>query len=146
MNKLTTLLILLFISSCNPLYDVTKKKSAEKIKIVESTSQWKRQQGETIILPYPKSPNKIFRDTVVQYITKKGAKVATSYDDKGNIDNQVIICPDSEETKQTDLKASYSLKQTEIERQMNIELALVIRNGFVAVGFFFALAYYLKKN
>lgn len=130
--------------------DVTKSKSTENVKIVESISEWKRQKGETIILPYPKTPNKIYRDTVIQYVTAKGSTVSTSYDDKGIIDNQVVTCPDSEETKQTETKASYALRQSEMERKMNIETVNAIGKWLAIIlipgQLFFAAAWWLRSK
>lgn len=148
MKKQVLLLFVILLSGCGMFKDVAKQQSSEKVKITEFTAQWKRQQGEIIILPYPRTPNKIYRDTIIEYVTDKGSKVSTSYDDKGEIDNQVVICPDSEETKQTDLKASYSLQEKEVERKMNIDtvnavgkwLAIILIPGQL----FFAAAWWLR--
>lgn len=136
--------LLLLFNSCGLLKDVSKDKSNEKIKIIENTNEWKRQQGDVVFLPQPKTINKVFKDTIINYVTDKGSKVSTSYDKEGNIDNQIVICPDSEETKQINLSADYSLREKKVEKQMNNEIANTIGKwifySICSLGFFICIS------
>lgn len=147
---LTLFLIAVLVTGCDPLKDVSRQSLKEQFKVNQSTTEWKRQQGEVIILPAPRTPNKVFRDTIIKIVTKKGATIATAYDTQGEINSQIVICPDSEETKQTDTKARYSLQEKQVEKQMNID-AINAAGKWAAVilipgQLFFALAWYFKSR
>lgn len=143
-------LILVSVLGCNPLKDVSKQNLKEKLSYLDTSTEIIKRQGEVIILPSPRTPNKVFRDTIVEYRTKKGATVSTRYNDKGEIDNQIVICPDSEETKQTNIKAEYQYKQRLVEKELNIEAINAIGKWtaitFIPIGFFFAVAFYFKSR
>lgn len=148
MKKWYLITFAILMSGCGLLKDVSKNRSNETAKIVESTSQWKRMPGEVIILPAPLTPNERQKDTTITTLGKKGATVTTSYDKEGFVSGQIINCPDSEETKQTNSTLEYSLREKQVEKTANIELANTIGKWLAITlipgQFFFAVAYWLR--
>ncbi len=144
MKKWYLIIFAILLSSCGLLKDVSKNKVNEKIKILETTREWTRRPGDVIFVPAPRTPSERFKDTIIVYKGQKGATATTSFDRDGFVSGQVINCPDSEETKQTDIKAEYSLKEKQVDKTANIEFANVIGKwtfySFCVISFFGCIA------
>jgi hypothetical protein len=150
MKKWFLIILVILVSSCGLLKDVTRDRKKEQSTTKTRIFETKKERGEIIILPAPMIPNKTIRDTVIEYKTARGATVSKNYDSGGELTNTVVVCPDSEETKQTDIKSEYALKSLEVEKRLNIEtinaigkwLAIIL----IPIGFFFALAWWARKR
>lgn len=149
-KKWCLIISLILVSSCGLLKDVTRNRKKESAKTTTRIFETKKEQGEIIILPAPMVPNKTIRDTVIEYKTARGATVSKNYDKQGELTNTVVICPDSEETKQTDIKSEYALRSLEVEKQMRLEVVNAIGKWsaiiLIPIGFFFAVAWWARKK
>jgi len=144
MKKWILIIFAILLSGCGLLKNVSKNRVNEKIKILETKTEWIKRPGDIIFLPAPRTPNERPKDTVIVYRGEKGAAAITSFDKDGFLSGQVINCPDSEETKQTDIKADYSLREKQVDKTANIELANVIGKWafycFCVLSFFGCIA------
>jgi hypothetical protein len=140
--------LILFMSSCGILKDRKVNKSTERIRFVDNSLITTRTPGDVIILPAPRVPNP--RDTIIVVKGDKGATVTSSYGPKGELQGQVFNCPDSEETKQLDIKGEYDIKTKQIEKKANIEMIREVGKWasiiLIPGQLFFALAWWLRSK
>lgn len=149
MKKLLIIWMLIVSSSCSLLKDRTVDKNNERYKFIDRSVITERTPGDVIVMPAPRTPKDRPRDTTITTRGEKGATVTTSYDREGRLDGQTIICPETEKTKQMNVEGEYKLKTKQVESKANIELADTVGKWsaitFIPIGFFFALAFYLRK-
>lgn len=147
MKKLYIIIILILLSGCNAFKDVTRNKTREKIKLVDRTIIEEKSPGDnvTVFLPYPlPSPDRPKSKTVT-YNGKKGATVDVAFDSTGVVKAIDADCPEINKIEQRNIELDHDIKSKEMEATANIELAKVIGNRLVIVGFFFSLAWVLRK-
>ena len=150
MKKWYLIISVILVSSCNVLKDVTRKREKESTKTTTRILETKKERGEVIILPAPRVPNTVIRDTIIKYRTAKGATVSKTYDNQGELTNTIVECPDSEETKQTDIKSEYALKSLQVEKKVQLEIVREIGKWLAIIlipgQLFFALAWWARKG
>lgn len=151
MKKILIGLLFLLLSSCGLLKDVKKNRTKEKVRIVESSTISEKAPGDnvTVYLPYPiESPERPKRE-IKTYKGEKGAKVKVQFDSIGNVNRIDADCPEIDKVEQHNLDLDYGLRRKEVERKANVEIVNAIgkwsATTLIPIGFFFALAFYLKR-
>lgn len=100
----------------------------------------------TVFLPYPLPNPKRPKNETRKYQGENNSTVSVDFDSLGVVRGIIADCPEIDRLEQRNVELDYNLKSREVESKANIELATVIGNRLVLVGFFFALAWWLKSK
>lgn len=148
-RRIFILFLPLFMTGCGLLKNRTVDKTNESVKLIDRTVVETTSPGDKVYITIPALEPERPKSETKTYQGSNGAVTDVDFDDTGTVTGIRTDCPEVTEKEMRDIELDYGLKTKEVESKANIELANTIGKWtaitLIPIGFFFALAYYLKK-
>ena len=150
--NLIIFLILGLVTSCGLLKDKNTERKKENLSFMDKTIIQEKSPGAntTVFLPYPLPNPKRPRNETKKYTGENNSSISVDFDSLGVVRGINSNCPEIDKLEQRNVELEYNLKSREVESKANIELANTIgkwiATTLIPIGFFFALAWWLRVS